>query len=246
MTQTVARAAAPVRARRARRICRSRWGSSAELLQLEDALTSGKHLQSLEIEAYHAVGAGKQQLVDQYVFQDLLVTSLQTSNSVSNSVSVDFGEFSRGHVEYDAKGIGHITEAGWDFVQNTDFSAPVDADLGKSVLPSVDSSASLEYFIRFEGQDWMRLEGFSLGLSQTGTATPVAVPGGQGDGDRHPHDARHERAAGRAQRRSHLGHAHPERGDRGLRRRPGAAAAGGPVLLRGRAADRPADQRGRR
>jgi len=104
-------------------------GSSAELLQLEDALTSGKHLQSLEIEAYHAVGAGKQQLVDQYVFQDLLVTSLQTSNSVSNSVSVDFGEFSRGHVEYDAKGIGHITEAGWDFVHNIRFHAPVDSDL---------------------------------------------------------------------------------------------------------------------
>jgi type VI protein secretion system component Hcp len=104
-------------------------GSSAELLQLEDALTSGKHLTNLEIEAYHAGGAGKQ-LIDQYVFQDLFVTSLQTSDSVFNSVSVDFAKFSRGHVEYDAKGgIGNITETGWDFVANRTFHVPVDSDL---------------------------------------------------------------------------------------------------------------------
>jgi len=104
-------------------------GSSAELLQLEDALTSGKHIENLEIEAYHAGGAGKQ-LVDQYVFQDLFVTSLQTSDSVFNSVSVDFAKFSRGHVEYDAKGgIGNITETGWDFVANRTFHVPVDSDL---------------------------------------------------------------------------------------------------------------------
>jgi hypothetical protein len=58
------------------------------------------------------------------------VTSLQTSDSVSNSVSVDFAKFSRGHVEYDAKGgIGHITETGWDFVANRTFHVPVDSDL---------------------------------------------------------------------------------------------------------------------
>ena len=96
-------------------------------------------------------------------------------------MSVDFAQFSRGHVEFDAKGgIGETTEEGWDFVENIDFSAPVDADLGKdSALPSVDSSANLEYFIRFEGQDWMRLEGFSLGLSQTGS---VGTGGGGGAG----------------------------------------------------------------
>ena len=156
-------------------------GSSAELLQLENALTSGKLLDNLEIEAYHVGGDGKQ-LVDQFVFQDLLVTSLQTINSVTNQVTVDFAQFSRAHVELNAKGgIGDIiTEAGWDFVQNKDFSAPVDADLGKgSALPSVDSNATLDYFIRFEGQDWMRLEGFSLGLSQTGS---LGTGGGGGAG----------------------------------------------------------------
>src|SRR5262245_61898985 len=67
-------------------------------------------------------------------------------------------------------GTAGTTEAGWDFVNNTGFHVPVDADLGKdSALPSVDSSEGLDYFIRFEGQDWMRLEGFSLGLSQTGS-----------------------------------------------------------------------------
>jgi type VI secretion system secreted protein Hcp len=104
-------------------------GSSAELLQLEDALTLGKHLKNLEIEAYHVVGDGKQ-LVDQYVFQDLLVTSLQTANSVANQVTVDFAQFSRGHIEYDAKGGEAVTtEAGWDFVNNIQFHAPVDSDL---------------------------------------------------------------------------------------------------------------------
>src|SRR5262245_13139040 len=104
-------------------------GSSAQLLQLEDALTSGTHLKNLEIEAYHDSSAGKQ-LVDQYVFQDLFVTSLQTSDSAFNSVSVDFAKFSRGHVEYDDKGAKTATtEAGWDFVANRTFHVPVDSDL---------------------------------------------------------------------------------------------------------------------
>ena len=135
---------------------------------------------NLEIEAYHVGGDGKQ-LVDQFVFQDVLVTSLQTTNSVTNQVTVDFAQFSRAHVELNAKGgIGETTEEGWDFVENKAFSAPVDADLGKdSALPSVDSSANLTYFIRFEGQDWMRLEGFSLGLSQTGS---LGTGGGGGAG----------------------------------------------------------------
>ena len=85
-------------------------GSSAELLQLEEALTSGKILDNLEIEAYHVGGDGKQ-LVDQFVFQDVLVTSLQTTNSVTNQVTVDFAQFSRAHVELNAKGgIGETTE----------------------------------------------------------------------------------------------------------------------------------------
>jgi len=43
---------------------------------------------------------------------------------------VDFGEFSRGHIEYDAKGgKAGTTEAGWDFVHNIRFHAPVDSDL---------------------------------------------------------------------------------------------------------------------
>jgi VCBS repeat-containing protein len=103
-------------------------GASAQLLQLEDALTSGKHLQNLEIEAYR-IGE-KPQLVDQYYFEDLLVSSLQTSNSVFNTVSVEFGKFSRGHVEMDEKGgIGQTTEAGWSFITNEVFHTPVDSDL---------------------------------------------------------------------------------------------------------------------
>ena len=50
------------------------------------------------------------------------MTSLQTTNSVTNQVTVDFAQFSRAHVELNAKGgIGETTEAGWDFVKNVEF-----------------------------------------------------------------------------------------------------------------------------
>src|SRR6185295_12616974 len=143
------------------------------------------HLQDLEIEGYRVNETGRH-LVDQYVFENLLVSSLQTSNAVANSVSVDFSRFDRAHAELDEKGgVGPVFHAGWDFESNTKFGVAMDADLGKdSPLPSVESSDNLDYFIRFNGQDWMRLDSFSLGMSQSGSL----AGGGGGTGKATPTD----------------------------------------------------------
>jgi type VI protein secretion system component Hcp len=106
-------------------------GSSAQILDLLNAVTTGKHLENLEVEAYW-VGSEKAQLVDQYYFEDVLVTGLTSNGANANTVSLDYGAFSHGHIEYDAKGAkGATTVAGWDFVQNDAFTGP-------PVAPDVD------------------------------------------------------------------------------------------------------------
>jgi type VI secretion system secreted protein Hcp len=105
-------------------------GSSAQILELTDGVTSGKHFKDLEVEAYQPVSGNDPQLVDQYYFQDVLVSTLQSSGANHNQVSVDFARFSHGHVEYQADGsAGDTTSAGWDFLTNKAFTAPVDSDL---------------------------------------------------------------------------------------------------------------------
>jgi len=105
-------------------------GSSAQILDLTDGVTSGQHFKFLEIEAYAPGGEKGNSLVDQYYFADVLVTGLSTANATSNQVSLDYGKFSHGHVDYKADGTqGDITSAGWDFIANKEFTAPVDADL---------------------------------------------------------------------------------------------------------------------
>ena len=93
---------------------------------------------------------------------------------------MDFGAFSHGHIDYKDDGTqGDVTEAGWSFIQNKDFSVPVDADFGGKDIPldSVPPGTDLEYYIRVEdgSPEWLRLEGFSMGLSNSGS-------GGSGGG----------------------------------------------------------------
>jgi len=105
-------------------------GSSAQILELTQGLASGQHFKDLEVEAYRSGGDKNDTLVDQYYFQDVLVSSLNTSNASSNQVEVNFGAFSHGHIDYKDDGTkGDVTEAGWSFVLNKDFSVPVDSDL---------------------------------------------------------------------------------------------------------------------
>jgi hypothetical protein len=92
-------------------------------------VTEGHHFKFFEVEAY-AAGGKESQLVDQYYFQDVLVTGLQSDGANANEVSLDYGAFSHGHIEQDIKGgAGPTTETGWDFVHNDSFSHPVAADV---------------------------------------------------------------------------------------------------------------------
>jgi len=72
-------------------------GSSKELVQLSEALLSGKHLNSLEVEAYRTDGA-QLQLVDEYKFQDVLLTGLglDTANGIANALSFNYAQYARG------------------------------------------------------------------------------------------------------------------------------------------------------
>jgi VCBS repeat-containing protein len=147
-------------------------GSSAQILDLTEGVTEGVHFKFFEVEAYRAGGDKGAQLVDQYYFEDVLVTGLNTGGANFNSVSLDFAKFSHGHLEQDAQGgVGPTTETGWDFAENKVFSHAVAADLGKDIpLESVSPSVELEYYIRIDGSpEWLQLEGFSMGLSNSGS-----------------------------------------------------------------------------
>jgi len=58
---------------------------------------------------------------------------LNTANATSNQVSLDYGKFSHGHIEYSGTGTSlGSTSAGWDFLSNTAFTGPpvaADVDL---------------------------------------------------------------------------------------------------------------------
>ena len=86
----------------------------------------------VEIEAYRPGGDGPQ-LVDQFYFEQVFVTGLQTDGSAyatSNSLEFAFGKFNHGHIDQDLKGgAGAVTEAGWDFIKNLSFTG------GPSVAP---------------------------------------------------------------------------------------------------------------
>ncbi|MDH4259948.1 MAG: tandem-95 repeat protein [Gammaproteobacteria bacterium] len=107
-------------------------GSSRQILDLTDGVTMGQHFKFLEVEAYQS-GGGKPQLVDQYYFEDVLVTGLSTVNATSNQVSLDYAKFSHGHLEYSGTGTSlGSSSAGWDLLSNTAFTGPpvaADVDL---------------------------------------------------------------------------------------------------------------------
>ena len=62
-------------------------GSSASIVHLTDALAGGSVLKGVEIEAYLPGVDGKPQLVDQYYFGNVSLSSLDTSNASSNALT---------------------------------------------------------------------------------------------------------------------------------------------------------------
>ena len=163
-------------------------GSSSTIVELTDALTSGEHIKNVEIEAYRAGGDKGGQLVDQYYFENVLVTGLQTSGnaaSTANDLNFDFAKFVHGHVAYDAKGgIDSTSKTGFDFAQSESFdggpSVAGDALKGKLDEAALPTSAQLHYYVTFDGAPgWLELDSFQMGLANSGSAS---VGGGGGAG----------------------------------------------------------------
>jgi len=152
-------------------------GSSAALVELTAALAAGTHLKSVEIEAYLPGSEKGGQLLDQYYFEDVLMTGLQTGGSAfstASQLSFDFVKFNHGHVEYGKDGsVASTSEAGFDFAALKDFTGgPAvagDALKGQQDLNALPTDVDLQYYVSFEGSGgWLELGSFSMGLANSG------------------------------------------------------------------------------
>jgi VCBS repeat-containing protein len=86
-------------------------GSSRLLVELTEALGSGRQFDYAEIEAYRVV-EGKQLIVDEFKFEDVVVRELLSTNATRNTLSFDYDSVSYGHaVSHDAYG-EVVTSAG--------------------------------------------------------------------------------------------------------------------------------------
>jgi len=164
-------------------------GSSSTILELTDALTSGAHIKDVEIEAYRAGGDKGDLLVDQYYFQDVLVTGLSTGASAFstvNNLGFDFGKFVHGHVEYSNTGtVASKTETGFDFVEYKSFdggpTVAGDAIKGKLDDAALPTDADLHYYVTFDGAPgWLELHSFSMSLANSGSLGGLGGGGGAG------------------------------------------------------------------
>jgi VCBS repeat-containing protein len=153
--------------------------------KLFQSALAGKHLQSVEIEAYRQ-GAKGEELVDEYKFTDVLLTSQQVSGSFgeAHSVSFEYGHFGHTYVEQDEKGgVGSKTSMVWDVAANTaDGAAPAakaDAIKGEQESPV---GGELEFYLRIEGVnapgEWLQIDAYSLAITNSGGI----VGGGGGAG----------------------------------------------------------------
>jgi VCBS repeat-containing protein len=88
-------------------------GANPGIVALTDALADASAIDSVEIEAYTtSTKTGARQLVDQYYFEDLQVTGLQSTDGTANAAQFTYAAFSHGHV--DQLG-GGVTQFGWEF-----------------------------------------------------------------------------------------------------------------------------------
>ncbi|HKV89427.1 MAG TPA: type VI secretion system tube protein Hcp, partial [Candidatus Dormibacteraeota bacterium] len=157
-------------------------GMSNEIVQLLANLAEGHSIKYLEVEAY-SQGAKAPQLVDEYYFDTVFLNSLQTDGA-ANTLGIDAGKVSHGHVDYSPSGAVSGTSAeGWDFTANRSWTAPgaPDADAAKIVpLSQVSPDATLDYYVRFDINgdtgDWLNLAGLHLG------ASAPSLIGGSGGG----------------------------------------------------------------
>ncbi|HRH79894.1 MAG TPA: Ig-like domain-containing protein [Thiobacillaceae bacterium] len=160
-------------------------GSSATSTLLTQLAFSGKILADVEIEAYRPGAEGKDQLVDEFKFTEVVITGVDTDaggGAIANNVSFAFTKFGHGHLDYD-DATGKALPAdltGWDFEANKLASAGSPSATAQGTLPEDQVfDGSLDYYVRFEGvgeAGWLRLDSFSMGVSST--ATTIGSGGG--------------------------------------------------------------------
>lgn len=99
-------------------------GASAAVVKLLGDMVNGRTMAHVEIEAY-TLGS-KPVLVDEYFFNTVAVDGLSSVGVNSNSVSIQFVQFTHGHVNMDAN--GHLVTGvgtGYDFATGMLVEAPV-------------------------------------------------------------------------------------------------------------------------
>jgi len=88
-------------------------GANPGIVALTDALADASVIDNVEIEAYTTSSkTGARQLVDQYYFEDLQVTGLQSTDGTANAAQFNYAAFSHGHVDQLGSG---VTQFGWEF-----------------------------------------------------------------------------------------------------------------------------------
>jgi len=159
-------------------------GSSQTATELAKHLASGTHLQGVEIEAYAPGGDKGAQLVDQYYFENVLLSNLTThaasGSAPQEQVSFNYTKVNHSHLTQDNDGsVGSVTHDGWDFAKNQDANGFGPAAQGDAIKANLDGTAGeLEYYVTFQGAGgWLELSSFSVGMS-----VPVTTTGGGGAG----------------------------------------------------------------
>jgi VCBS repeat-containing protein len=147
-------------------------GASRALMELTTSLLAGSEIKSAEIEAYQTVSSVRQ-LVDEFRFDGVGITSIDSSGAVSNRLTFDFERYSHAHQLYDDVGEASFVAEGFDFVKDVAFDGPDPiADAGKAVTAAQvwPADVDLRYFMRLEGvtNDWVEVDSFSLGWNQLG------------------------------------------------------------------------------
>jgi type VI protein secretion system component Hcp len=132
----------------------------------------------VEIEAYAAGGKEGLRLVDEFKFDDALVTSQQAGGAfdspAAHNVSFNFSKLGHTHVEYTENGgVGSETGMTFDVQANTASSTgpAANSDAIKGEQEAV-VGADLELYLRVDGvgaaNEWLKLGSYSVGYSVSG------------------------------------------------------------------------------
>jgi len=103
-----------------------KMGSSKGLAELAGRMLQGTSIKLAEVEAYRDSGGDKGMLLmDEFRFENVLISSLDTTNAVSNELGFAFTKYSHGHELYDLadKPTGFVAE-GYDLATAKAFDGP--------------------------------------------------------------------------------------------------------------------------